>query len=786
LFFATIPPATAQTAPSPREAAVALARAGEIDAAIASLKQQMAQGSQDPLLPFDLAVLLQQNGSNGEAIALFERAGSATAPEYAMLALARAYRDEKRFDDAQRLIAEGRRRFPGNATWIIVQALTLTDAGRAEQALALLAQPAAQRADPIERKLAEAHARQAANQPFEALRLYMDVLRLAPDNSSARNEVAALLRSLGAPEAAANWMPATAPPLEAARAGAMVRWGADVRPPDPAHRFDGTDAALARIDGLLTDPALDAETERHLKIDRLVALRDRVRMKDVVQESDALLAAGVTLPSYADEARADALLYLRRPEEAADVYRRVLAADPGSRTAPYGLFYAEVESEDFADAYQTLDALLADTAPTYRGHDEAAAHTNPDQVDILASAGMGRFYADQLAEAEARIAPLATAAPANAGLRLANATVMEARGHPRAAEAEAAIAKSLDPVDPGIELLLARLDMEAYRFESAAARLRQLQLLYPENLAVQHMAADLAAESGWLFELDVSPGWSRGGGSNASGDDLSLTSTLWSPAIEDNWRLFLRDDYLYGHPEEGFVERNRSAVGIELRTQDIRAQVYGTYSTGELDDPGAGFSVDWFVDDHLSLGVAGELFALATPLRGLFTDTKANEISGAATYRWDESRELSLRGAYLDFNDGNEQVQAGLNFQQRLIDIPHFDLTGRIDLFASTNSEQDGLYYAPEQDLTATAGLLAEHVLWRRYEASLVQALSVDAGLYAEKGYPSDWVAGIGYEHRWAFAPRTEFRYGVMLTRNVYDGDAEEGLALTFGLQQRF
>ena len=39
----------------------------------------------------------------------------------------------------------------------------------------------------------------------------------------------------------------------------MVRWGAQVRPPDPARRFDGTDAALARLDALL---ALAAATGR--------------------------------------------------------------------------------------------------------------------------------------------------------------------------------------------------------------------------------------------------------------------------------------------------------------------------------------------------------------------------------------------------------------------------------------------------------------------------------------------------------------------------------------------
>jgi biofilm PGA synthesis protein PgaA len=115
-----------------------------------------------------------------------------------------------------------------------------------------------------------------------------------------------------------------------------------------------------------------------------------------------------------------------------------------------------------------------------------------------------------------------------------------------------------------------------------------------------------------------------------------------------------------------------------------------------------------------------------------------------------------------------------------------FDLSGRIEAYASTNS-LGGLvpYYNPSQDLSLTGGLLAEHVLWRRYDNSLVQALAVDAGLYAEQGFASNWIGTINYEHRWRFDPLTEFRYGVFLMRRVYDGSVENTLGFTIGLRQR-
>jgi hypothetical protein len=81
--------------------------------------------------------------------------------------------------------------------------------------------------------------------------------------------------------------------------------------------------------------------------------------------------------------------------------------------------------------------------------------------------------------------------------------------------------------------------------------------------------------------------------------------------------------------------------------------------------------------------------------------------------------------------------------------------------------------------------LLAEYVTWRYYDASFVQALQVDAGLYAQSGFANDWIGIASYEHRWRFDPRTEFRYGIQVSRKVYDGLEERSIGLIIGLRQR-
>jgi hypothetical protein len=111
----------------------------------------------------------------------------------------------------------------------------------------------------------------------------------------------------------------------------------------------------------------------------MVALRDRFRMREVVEEGQALQSEG-PLPPYAEEPYADALLYLRRPEEARAAYQRILAASPKDLPAQtqmiarYGLFYCAVELEDFDTAYAVIDSLVHDQ-PIWRYYKDSPRAT---------------------------------------------------------------------------------------------------------------------------------------------------------------------------------------------------------------------------------------------------------------------------------------------------------------------------------------------------------------------------------------------------------------------------
>ena len=155
-------------------------------------------------------------------------------------------------------------------------------------------------------------------------------------------------------------------------------------------------------------------------------------------------------------------------------------------------------------------------------------------------------------------------------------------------------------------------------------------------------------------------------------------------------------------------------------------------------------------------------------------------------WRRDERFSLSGSASWVPFSDGNDRLSVGASATALLVAVPHFDLTSRVDLYTSHNSKPGGPYFSPESDFSASTGLFAQHVAWRRYERAFVQALSLEVGVYDQQGFAADWIAVARYEHRWRQNPRTEIHYGITIDRRVYDGVGERGIALAAGIRQRF
>src|SRR6516164_9507747 len=106
-----------------REQAVAAARDGRLEEAISTLRALIAAGDTSPGTAYDLAVILSRAKRPQEATDLFERTDTPNVPEYVLLAMTRAYWDQRDYPQAENLARRGLASFPANKDWIKLSGL---------------------------------------------------------------------------------------------------------------------------------------------------------------------------------------------------------------------------------------------------------------------------------------------------------------------------------------------------------------------------------------------------------------------------------------------------------------------------------------------------------------------------------------------------------------------------------------------------------------------------------------------------------------------------------------
>ncbi len=521
-------PAVAQDAQALRAAGVAAARAGDLPEGRRLLEAALALAPDDRAALADLVVVLSWAGRDREALARF-----GTLPAPPAYAVAAAAVSARRSGQPARAVALYRQAIAAGETGTETRlGLALAEAARGERAAARAVLVEAEAADrgnpriaqvaaevaragvPAAADLARIDALLEAGRAFEALENVEAALRLAPRDPGLRRREALALAAVGAPELALVRGAGTLSEPEARRIrGAanafLVRWGTQVESPapnDPVARHARTDAALAALDAAIAGwlqlgpPAAGAV--RNARIDRLVALRDRGRMDEVIAEASAL-SAEAPLPGYAREAAGDALLNRRRPEEAEQEYRAALEADPGALNPSLGLFYALSERRRWAEARAIVDRLERDI-PAFRpvrGPEPPVPEW--DRIEAVTSDALWRMWGDDLAGAEAVAGPLAAAAPMNSSLRALRGDIWRMRGWTRRAieEYEAALTNAPDALDLRIGLAEALFD--ARRWSEARAASATLATQFPEDAAVRRLVRRIAVHDMRVLEVSV-------------------------------------------------------------------------------------------------------------------------------------------------------------------------------------------------------------------------------------------------------------------------------------------
>jgi biofilm PGA synthesis protein PgaA len=625
--------------------------------------------------------------------------------------------------------------------------------------------------------------------------LYHRVLALEPQHAAAKEGLLKAVREMGAPHLAYELAGKNGAEVDRSimeqiindRIAIQIRWG-ELPALLPGDRYRDTDIALRLLNEAhpggwqLLD--LDDAFVRRLAYDRMVALRDRRRMAEVVEIYEQLVAAGLQAPSYVLMAAADAYLYLEQPELAGDIYRKVLAAEPDHHNAAVSLFFALTDAEAYPAALAHSQALTQRYRPWHRDADGAIVGPDRRKLEADVLDAKAQAFADQLDDAQMRFEGMLALAPGNDDIRAVLANVYRWRGWPRRALQQFEIVHHAQPESVDALLGLGETRMDLRRYRPVAALVANLQTEHPRHKAVQKLARRWEVHN--MREFYTRWRWGDSDGPQIGASDLRLDSYLYSSPLDYNYRVFLHDHYARADLNTGEPENHRFGIGIEYAWRDL--QFIGELSGGaaDNDDAGFGLSGDWRIDDHWTVGAGYESNTNDVPLRAIGADIDSERYALSAAYRWHESQRATLAYNFYSFDDGNRRRAVSGSLQRRLWTGPAYKLDATLWIYASDNTRQNAPYFNPDSDASVSITFNNDWRVWRRYERSFHHNLALSIGNYWQDGFDSGFLWSLSYQHRWKLSDTLALSYGVSRSRRVFDGVPEFENAFFGDLDVRF
>ena len=789
------------------DALIIQARNGNFTPALTQLRQLSAE-RQTPGQVSDHLVIAGWAGQDAEVLKVYEAQGkNRNLSTQALATVARTYRNQKQWAEAEAVYRQALLREPNNTDLQLGLALTQADGGKATEAVQRTRALVAAKPDDPNRRMALGYALTRAGLNYDALFEFDQAFIRAGDKPEVAREYIIALQKARLPEAALRLSakqpglldPVTQRRLEGDLAAERVRM-AEFATRSEQERYVIADRALQDYDTLLARWTPDATAQDDVvrwRIDRLGALKARARTADVIREYEVLKGEGVQLPTYAVRWVAASYLDQRQPEKAEPLYHQALSAadaEPDDRVEDTtALFYALQESDKGEEANEVAKGLANSQNPRVELKGLPIGNPNDAWMDAQQLSAQAGVSGGDLPGSEASLEALVAKAPGNVSLRLAQADMYRARDLPRRAEGVLKETESQVPRDIALEISQAYTAMDLQEWRQMDVLTDDVVARNPDSRQVQRLKRLRDVHDMAELRVEAYTGKSYGGGSDndagavAGSRDWGIESVIYTPPIDEDWRLFAGAGYATADFSEGTGQHRWQRVGVERRTRDMTLEAeVSNHSYGHGSKQGASVSIARDINDNWQYGGSLGYLLSTTPLRALNADVTANGGSGFIRWRANESREWKLTLSPSHFSDGNDRFEALLTGRQGIYSSPKVQVDLGLEVGASRNSKEDTVYFNPKSDLTVLPTVTVNHVLYHRYETQWSQQFQLGAGTYSQKDYSTGGMALVGYGQRFRWNDVLDVGANLSLISRPYDGDRERDLRLLVDLTYRF
>lgn len=774
-----------------RTQAVQSARSGDYSLAIDILERLLARNPGNIDAFHDLLIILGWAERDSQLMQLADRLDAETAPVEVLEALAKSSRNIGDFDQSIRWYEHAISRVPDSLEGHLGLALTYADLGRREQALRVLGSVSIDERNRSRVLLVKAYIfRSSADFP-QAIAAYNEILANDPDHRIAlRGKILAMQRLL---------LPAQALDIANANPGVLTKdelgqlytdWGAvQIRWANQTATGKSLaeyplEKVLAQVSATGRRFADSVSVQQRTRFDRIVALRSRQRMTEVVSEYEQLFAGVDGIPAYVLGAAAGAYLYLRQPEKAQELLLRALQQEPDSFELNQDLFYVYVDLEQHRQAKELAEKLRQSQPVWNQVPGSRVFKSNPRRMQAEITAGLSLAFADQLALSQARFEDLLSKAPHNTDLRHELATVYRRRGWTDRAAFEYQQVLSVEPELTAADVGYAHALLDRRHYELADRKISRLVDELPARQDVMRLRQRWDRHDEFKYHIDASHGDSSG--VQFGSEQYRIDGYFFVKPLAYRWRPFIHTTDAFAEFPEGDSTRRRIGAGIEYRGTDWLGGLELNTDRNSGGELGVSGSLEWAASDYWSLAALWETQSDAVPLRGHRVGVDADRVGLRLGYRDSESRQVSISAEQLKLSDGNTRYHWLGQLSQRVVSRPVYKLDLNAEIYAAKGSAQSVVYYNPRRDSSVLVTAINEWRTYRRYGFAFTQQFIIGFGYHQQDSFGTGSIGSLQYLANFDVNEGLSLQFGVQRTRNVYDGEREYATFFTLAIGGSF
>jgi biofilm PGA synthesis protein PgaA len=788
LFLVGVVHASGSEAPrAQREAAVVQARNGDTKNGLATLQKLLLQYPDDPRLLADTTIVANWAGNDQLSLDLYVRPLTPKDDSGVVEAAARSARNLDHYEQSVELFRRAEKLDPSRWQAQLGEAMALTDLGEYVSAASLMHPLSLAHKNEKDVILGEAYLASRQTDFIGSIAEDQYYLEQSPDNMQVRSDFALALSRVGSQTYAADIYSkdvtpvvlATEQVLSGAAGGEQVGWGEAYAPTRAPQRAD-TELALERLDRVVAASVPGDGTWKLAQYDRILAFYDLRQMRDVIQLYEQLQRAGLDVKSYALSSVAGAYLALHEPERAEVLYRELLKQEPEDGTAWSGLAYAQMESGHPYRALGTIDYAYNAAAPWLKAPGLSAPKANRMRLDLESQAADMRGEANLLADEMNRFKRLVTEAPGNENLRWELASSYLARGWAQRALDESRIADSFADPDELPSLNSAEIHEAAGLRDAVDVMIPTLRTRDFDSSVFQRFLRDERIERGWQVDADTILGF--GNGLQVGSSDQHSEAHVYTPLLNNRWRVYGHELSDSGDFGTGSAERTRAAVGLhyDYNRREAWAE-FGRDSGTNRAAGNIGAKVNF--NDFWSLRAEADSDSFDVPVRALTGNVHGRSLDLSADWRASELRSAGAGLQRVLFSDGNQRAAISAAWHQRVWTTPRWQASISAEESSSSNSlDENRPYFNPKNDFSLGPGGKIDWITWQRYDRRFDQEVEAHAAPYWQANYGTGDAVSVRYQQRWKLRPGLEWRCGITWNSQPYDGTNESRTALNGGI----